>query len=97
MKQLALGALLGSVGSLLVKSGQVRELGGRARKVAAGAPPPREVLRRVATRRASTDELEALTKEELYERAQAEDVAGRSEMTKDELIAALRARRSEGA
>ena len=36
--------------------------------------------------------LDELTKEELYKRAQAEDIPGRSEMTKDELIAALRKR-----
>lgn len=34
--------------------------------------------------------LDALTKEELYERAQEADIAGRSEMSKDELIEALR-------
>ena len=33
--------------------------------------------------------LEELSREELYERAQAEDVPGRSKMSKDELIAAL--------
>jgi hypothetical protein len=37
--------------------------------------------------------LEELTKEELYERAQEADVPGRSEMSKDQLIGALRARR----
>jgi hypothetical protein len=36
--------------------------------------------------------LEELTKEDLYARAQAADVTGRSDMSKDELIAALRAR-----
>jgi hypothetical protein len=39
---------------------------------------------------ARSAELETMTKEELYARAQAEDVPGRSEMTKDELIRALR-------
>jgi hypothetical protein len=39
------------------------------------------------------DQLDSLTKEQLYERAQAEGIAGRSEMTKAGLIAALRARR----
>ena len=36
------------------------------------------------------DDLEQLTKAELYERAQADDIGGRSTMSKDELIAALR-------
>ncbi len=34
--------------------------------------------------------LEDLTKDELYERAQKADIAGRSDMTKEELIKALR-------
>ena len=36
--------------------------------------------------------LEELTKEELYERAQAAEIEGRSTMTKDELVRALKAR-----
>jgi hypothetical protein len=35
-------------------------------------------------------ELEELTREELYQRAQEADVPGRSEMTKEQLVAALR-------
>lgn len=34
--------------------------------------------------------LDDLTKEELYQRAQEADIAGRSDMTKDQLVAALR-------
>jgi hypothetical protein len=34
--------------------------------------------------------LDDLTKEELYQRAQEADIAGRSDMSKDELVAALR-------
>ena len=34
--------------------------------------------------------LEEMTKDELYERAQKADIQGRSDMTKDELIKALR-------
>ena len=34
--------------------------------------------------------LEELTKDELYQRARAADIHGRSEMTKDELVRALR-------
>jgi hypothetical protein len=36
--------------------------------------------------------LEALTKEELYTRAQEAEIPGRSEMSKEELVAALRAK-----
>jgi hypothetical protein len=36
--------------------------------------------------------LDALTKEELYARAQAAEIPGRSEMSKEELVAALRAK-----
>jgi hypothetical protein len=36
--------------------------------------------------------LDGLTKEELYERAQAADIEGRSTMSKDELLRALKAR-----
>jgi hypothetical protein len=45
--------------------------------------------KRVARLKREPD-LEELTKEELYQRAQAADIPGRSEMSKDELIAALR-------
>jgi hypothetical protein len=39
------------------------------------------------------DELAALSKKQLYRRAQATGISGRSEMSKEQLIAALRARR----
>ena len=37
-------------------------------------------------------DLDELTKDELYRRAQKADIAGRSEMTKDELLVALKRR-----
>ena len=40
--------------------------------------------------RARASNLEDMTKDELYERAQKADIPGRSEMTKAELIKALR-------
>jgi hypothetical protein len=51
-------------------------------------------MRRPARVGARRDErpLEDLTKEELYERAQAADIEGRSTMSKDELVRALKAR-----
>ena len=39
-----------------------------------------------------TEPLDGLTKDELYERAQAADIEGRSTMSKDELLRALKAR-----
>lgn len=44
----------------------------------------------VTWRRRQQPQLEDLTKDELYERARAADIPGRSEMNKDELIRALR-------
>jgi hypothetical protein len=56
----------------------------------AGAVP---VLRKRLSRPAgSPHNLEELTKDELYARAQAADISGRSEMSKEQLVAALRAR-----
>ena len=51
-------------------------------------------MRRQASSQARRDDrsLEELTKEELYERAQAADIEGRSTMSKDELVRALKAR-----
>jgi hypothetical protein len=62
--------------------------GGAALGALAGA---RLVVPRVR-RRQRRGHLDDLTKDELYELAQESDVEGRSGMTKDELIAALRGR-----
>jgi hypothetical protein len=40
--------------------------------------------------RVQATNLESMTKDELYERARKADIPGRSDMTKDELIKALR-------
>jgi hypothetical protein len=55
----------------------------------------RSRIQRAASRkpgRTRERSLEELTKEELYERAQAADIEGRSTMSKDELVRALKAR-----
>jgi hypothetical protein len=54
----------------------------------------RSRVQRVASRKPDSRErsLEELTKEELYERAQAAEIEGRSTMSKDELVRALKAR-----
>jgi hypothetical protein len=46
----------------------------------------------VALPQRRSPDLDDLTKDELYRRAQKADVAGRSEMTKDELVRALKRR-----
>ena len=57
----------------------------------AGVPKIREAAISVFKKgRTSPRNLDDLTKEQLYERAQQADIPGRSEMTKDELVAALR-------
>jgi hypothetical protein len=55
---------------------------GTAVAAAIAAPLVRRLLR-------GKSSLAELTKDELYERAQAADVQGRSKMTKDELVGAL--------
>ena len=73
---------------------QVRE---RLSALIATAAKNREQLLDLATTVAGSGNgrpstLEALTKEELYARAQDAEIPGRSEMSKDELVAALRAK-----
>jgi hypothetical protein len=54
---------------------------------AAGTSPGRKAAKKAAGRGGS--DLAALSKEELYERAKRLDIAGRSGMSKRQLIAAL--------
>ncbi|TMM34702.1 MAG: hypothetical protein E6F93_02695 [Actinobacteria bacterium] len=56
----------------------------------AKVPKGREELTDIASRLRPTNPLEDLTREELYERAQAADIPGRSEMSKQQLVDALR-------
>ena len=89
MKAVLSGALLGTALSILFKTARTR----------GALPPPTVVrarLRRSARRRRDGADLEALTREELYERARAEGIPGRSGMTKEQLIEALRARSGGG-
>jgi DNA end-binding protein Ku len=61
---------------LVVGAGLGTALGGLSSRYSKGEKP--------------ADSLDELTKAELYERARAAGIPGRSEMTKDELIRALR-------
>ena len=84
MKRAMLGAVVGVGLSVAFKAAQARDL----------LPAGPHVRRPVRRRRPRPEaDLERLTKDQLYVRAQAEDVPGRSEMTKDELINALRSKR----
>jgi DNA end-binding protein Ku len=67
--------LFAGIGIAAVVSGAVAKLG-LPKRIS-------ELLRR-------RDGLDRMTKEDLYKRAQEADIPGRSDMTKDELVAALR-------
>jgi hypothetical protein len=85
--------LLGAIAWVVVRyRDRVRELagaGGKAFDAVAHAQTQVAPLRKL-TDRLPSDDLEELTREELYQRAQKAEIAGRSQMTKAELIAALR-------
>ncbi|MGH7505425.1 MAG: Ku protein [Longimicrobiales bacterium] len=55
-----------------------------------GSAPARKSAKRAPAKDDDDDDLAARSKGELYERAKALDIGGRSEMTKDELIRAIR-------
>lgn len=91
VRRLTFGALLGLLLSIAAQQARLRGLLRPARKHLGGddsASIPSDPSDRLA--------LEALTKEELYARAQKKGVRGRSEMTKEELIDALRSRQRSG-
>jgi DNA end-binding protein Ku len=76
-----------------VRAARERKEGGA--KSSAGAPSVTEVAREQAEAEddgdgAEVEDLSALSKDELYDRAAAASVPGRSKMSKDELVAALR-------
>ena len=88
MRKLLLGGALGALGAILARRRQqaialARTQGARVQGVTDAGRKRLPGLR-------SNPDLEDLTKEELYHRAQDADIPGRSEMSKDELIAALR-------
>jgi hypothetical protein len=91
MRSFILGRVLGALASILFD-----RLGYRAKIDAAQEPPgttPRTVAA-TATEHSGeprSDDLAQLTTQEFYRRAQAAVVSGRSEMSKAQLIAALRA------
>ena len=74
MRFLFLGGALGAVGAFLLRN----------RDAVLG------MMDQTPLNRVRASNLEDMTKDELYERAQKADIPGRSEMTKAELIKALR-------
>lgn len=62
-----------------------------ARSIHGDAPAPRARRAPAPDERAVPHRLEDRSRDQLYARAQELDIAGRSQMTKDELIAAIRA------
>jgi hypothetical protein len=81
MRSLLGGGVIGTaLGGMALGVMLLRRRGASSRAASQIAPPNRR-----------REDLEGLAKEELYERARRANIAGRSRMTKDVLINALRA------
>lgn len=90
LKSLALGVVLGTILAFVL--GRRRQLAELARPRSAPVEPPPLAEEPPAASEVTPDEdLERLTRPELYRRAREAGIAGRSEMSKAQLIAALRA------
>jgi hypothetical protein len=93
MRLFILGLLLGTFGSALLD--RLREPKIEARRdwppMMVASPLVEPTPTRPPSIREDSDDLAHLTREQLYRRAQAAGIAGRSQMSKAELIAALRA------
>jgi hypothetical protein len=94
MRSLLLGLLLGTLGPTLfvVLRDRLRNEGAKGQSTATAAVgDERSTGESSQGTRAEPDDLSDLTATELYRRAQAAGIAGRSGMSKAQLIAALRA------
>jgi hypothetical protein len=81
MRSLLSGGVIGTaLGGIALGVMLVRRRGASSRSLSQIAPP-----------KGRGDDLDQLAKEELYDRARKANIAGRSKMTKDGLISALRA------
>jgi hypothetical protein len=76
MSRFVFGLLIGAVSGYLYAT--------RLHLMTSASRQLRDLMRRTAA-----DELDSLSRDELYQRAQAEDVPGRSNMSKEELRDAL--------
>ena len=88
MRLIGIGVLVGSALAWVFRRELLALGSSGADAVGRAAGTAREAVANLTDRR----DLEELTKDELYERARAADIHGRSEMSKEELIAALRER-----
>jgi hypothetical protein len=90
MRPLLLGVLLGTLGSIFF--GRLRNRLGGEEAAPTDAPVDAELSSEPSHRTpAKPDDLSRLTSAELYRRAQAAGITGRSAMSKAQLIAALQA------
>jgi hypothetical protein len=96
MKPLAFGVLVGVLGAVFFRGrGRAWKILRAARASSKGTAGTASVAVEHENEDAeapTSESLEQLTRNELYRRAQAAEIPGRSEMSKAELIAALRAR-----
>jgi hypothetical protein len=94
MRSFLLGLLLGTLGPILFERLRYRlkvESAENRSRVAATSEAERPIEQPGAGEREARVHLPELTAAELYRRAQAADIAGRSGMSKAQLIAALQA------
>jgi hypothetical protein len=91
MKSFICGLVLGMLGPIVLgrlrNRAKVKTAAGRSETLAASGPETQTG----ESADVSSDDLTQLTRQQLYRRAQVAGIAGRSEMSKEQLIAALRA------
>jgi hypothetical protein len=91
MRSFILGLLLGGLGPILLDRLRYRAKIGAAHEPSRTAAVTGAETATGHSDESTSDELAQLTRQQLYRRAQAAGISGRSEMSKAQLIAALRA------
>jgi hypothetical protein len=90
MRSLILGVVLGALGSILVDRLRYRAKLGAAHQPSGIAPATGAETAAAHSGETTSEDLAQLTRQESYRRAQAAGISGCSEMSKAQLIAALR-------